>query len=192
MSSSWREIPKEFDHRPAMRAAIEESRYFGRSSANSCATWIQHGDLSVENIFLNRKTGRIEVLDWVDLAGGFPPMYDFFHLFYSTGYLDPADEVVKFPGEEERWVATFNTLFFSDRGFALTVRDLILHACERLRVEPGRIPALLVEFLLIRSHYYRTKSAVQNRVHLRLLQLCLEQNRPVFGRFQMGRASSGH
>ena len=103
-------------------------------------------------------------------------MYDFFHLFYSMGYLAGADETVRFPSEEERWVASFRAVFFGDTGFAHIVRDLILHACERLRVRPELIPALLVEFLLVRSHYYRTKSVVQRRVHLRLLQICLEWN----------------
>jgi len=183
MSSSWREVPEELENRPEVCAAIEERRYFGGSSTNSCATWIQHGDLSVENIFLDQETGRIEVFDWADLAGGFSPLYDFFQLFFSTGYLPPADETVRFPSEVERWIASFNAVFLGDTGFARTVRKLILHACERLKVQPELIPSLLVEFLLVRTHYYRTKSVVQRRVHLRLLQICLERNCSVFGRF---------
>ena len=190
LSSSWREIPEEFDNHPEVRVAIEQSRYLGGASSSSPATWIQHGDLSIENISLDQESGRIEVFDWADLAGGFPPLYDLFGLFYSMGYLAPADEAVRFPSEEERWIASFHAVFFSDSGFGRIVGDLILHACERLRVRPELIPALLVEFLLVRSYYYRTKSVVQRRSHLRLLQLCSEQNHPVFGTFQLGPASA--
>jgi ubiquinone/menaquinone biosynthesis C-methylase UbiE len=186
LSSSWREIPEEFDHHLETRAAIEQSRYFWGSSSSSRAMWIQHGDLSVENISLDQETGRIEVFDWSDMASGFPPLYDLFEFFYSTAYLVPAEEAVKFPNDVERLMASFQAIFFTDTGFACVVRDLILQACKRLRVSPELIPALLVEFLLIRSHYYREKSAVQRRVHLRLLQLCFEQNCSVFGTFQLG------
>ena len=190
LSSSWREIPEEFENHPEVRVAIEQSRYLGGASSSSPFTWIQHGDLSVENIALDQETGRIEVFDWADLAGGFPPLYDLFGLFYSMGYLAPADEAVRFPSEEERWMASFRAVFFGDSGFGRIVRDLILQACKRLRVRPELIPALLVEFLLVRSYYYRTKSVVQRRTHLRLLQFCFEQNRPVFGTFQLGPASA--
>jgi len=194
MPSSWREIPKDLDNQPRIRAAVEDARYFAGSSANSCATWIQHGDLSVDNIVFDPETGRIEVVDWDDLTGGGPPLYDIFHFFYSTGYLVPSDETLKFSSAEERWIASFNATFFGKTGFARTVRELILQACERLKVPPGLIPSLLVEFLLIRSHYYRPRSVLHRRVNLRLLQLCVEQNRPVLGRFQLRQtvSSGGH
>jgi ubiquinone/menaquinone biosynthesis C-methylase UbiE len=181
--SSWRRIPRELDDRPIVRAAVEEARYYAGSPATT--TWVQHGDLSIEHISVEHETGRIEIFDWDDMAGGFPPLYDIFHLFYSTGYLRPEEETLRFPTEEERWIASFNAVFFSDTRFTRTVLKLILHACERLKVMPELIPSLLVEFLLVRSHYYQTKSPVQHRVHLRLLELCLEQNRVVLGRFPL-------
>jgi len=186
IDGSWLNVPEELKGRPETRAAIEAARYFTRSPAGSQTGWIQHGDLSVENVFLDQQNGRIEVLDWVDLAGGFPPLYDLFSLCYSTGYLAPADEAITFPSEEERWMASFTAVFLSDRGFAQTVRDLILHACQQLDVQPELIPSLLMEFLLVRSHYFQKKSVVQHRVHLRLLQRCTEQRRLVFGRFPVG------
>jgi hypothetical protein len=191
IDSSWLKIPEELKNSPEMRAAIEERRYWGGSSPGPRATWIQHGDLSVENISLDMQTGRIEVVDWADLAGGFPPLYDLFSLFYSTGYLVPADEAVRFCSEEARWIASFDAVFFSDTGFAQIARELMLHACQRMKVQPELIPALLVEFLLVRLHYYRTRSLVEHRIHLRLLQqFCLEQNRSVFGWFPAGRPSA--
>jgi ubiquinone/menaquinone biosynthesis C-methylase UbiE len=187
--SGWREIPEELNSSPEMRVRIEEVRYPRNSSVGSHATWIQHGDLSVENVFFDPETGRIEVLDWADLAGGFPPLYDLFSLLHSTGYLSPRDEAPIFASEEDRWVASFKAIFFDDSRFAQNVKKLILHACERLEVRTELIPALLAEFLIVRSHYYLRRSLVQHRAHVRMLQLYAEQNGSVFGRFQMGHPS---
>jgi len=166
-----------------LRVGIERKQDLRDSSSVYPAQWIQHGDLSVENVFLDSQTSSIEVIDWADLAAGFPPLYDLFTLFFSAGYLSPAQESVTFPNEEERWIASFDSIFLSDVGFARTAQKLILHACEQLEVPPEQIPLLLVEFLLIRSHYYKRKSPVLYRVFQRLLQLCFEQSRSVFGRF---------
>lgn len=185
IGTSWREVPKEFDDQPRIRAAIERARYFvgPPASPGSCTTWIQHGDLTAENIFVGPNTGRIEVLDWDDLAGGFPPLYDIFQFFYSVLYLVPSDENVKFPNTEQRYIASFNGAFFSNSGFARIVRELILHACEQLGVSSDLIPSLLLEFLILRTHYYSLKSVVQRRVHLRLLELYTQKKFSIFGEF---------
>ena len=191
----WLEIPEELTNSPDMHMMIKRARYFGDSDAGSRTVCIQHGDLSVENIFFDRTTGRIEVIDWADMADGFPPLFDVFSLFYSTGYLSFADKVLRFPSEEERWITSFDAIFFSDTPFAETCRKLILGSCERLKVPSRLIPALLVEFLIVRANYYRyrAKSVVQHRVHVRLLQSCFERKRPVFGQFPMSSPSSlGH
>jgi hypothetical protein len=190
IDSSWRGIPEEFKFSSQIRASVKAARYFSGAAASSDTAWIQHGDLSVENIFLDVQTRRIELLDWADMANGFPPLYDFFSLFYSTGYLHPADEALRFTSEEERWNATFDAVFFSKRGFGQIAGELILNVCEQLNVQTDLIPALLVEFLIVRSHYFLLRKApVQQRVHQRLLQICIEKNLRVFGRFQIGNPS---
>jgi len=170
---AWREIPEIPTSRPDLTRALAERRYFQRSVPESSATWIQHGDLSVENAHIDRKTGEFEVFDWCDLAGGLPPLYDFFQFFLSTGYLPRAAESVRFASEEDRWTATFKALFFSDAAIGRLTRRLILHAGERLNVSPQQVPSLLLEFLIIRSNYYRLRSDSQRRVQLRWLELCI-------------------
>lgn len=180
--AAWREIPERLRCRPDLARALAEKRYFQDGFPASYATWIQHGDLSVENTHIDRKTGEFGVFDWHDLADGLPPLYDFFEFFYSTGYLAPAEETVRFASEEDRWIATFNGVFLSDSAFRQLTRRLILRACERLNVSPQQVPSLLLEFLIIRSNYYQPRSAVHHRVHLRLLELCIES----FERLQLG------
>jgi hypothetical protein len=115
------------------------------------------------------------VFDWNDLAGGFPPLYDLFHFLFSTGYLAPAEEAVRFASEEDRWIATFKGVFLSDVAFAKLARRFILRACERLNVSPQQVPTLLLEFLIIQSHDLPRRSAVQRRIHLHALELCIAE-----------------
>ena len=176
VNPSWYEIPEEFELFPHLRDAIEEKRYFGASFTNSRPTWVQHGDLSVENLSIDEQTGQITVFDWGDLAIGFPPLYDFFEILYSTGYLAPADDTTRFASEEERWIASFKAVFLSNESFAGIAAENIFRACVRLGVAPELVPTLLVEFLLMRANYYATKSPVQRRIHLHLLKFCIEQD----------------
>lgn len=173
ITPAWREIPEKLRNRPDLTRVLAERRYFREVVPEFSATWIQHGDLSVENAHIDRKTGELEVFDWCDLADGLPPLYDFFHFFYSTGYLAPAEETTRFACEEDRWIATFKAVFLSDSAFGGLTRRLILHACERLNVSPPQVPSLLLEFLIIRSNYCEPRSVAQHRVQLRLLELCV-------------------
>jgi SAM-dependent methyltransferase len=186
----WRELPAELENSPELQVGIELWHQERRPSDYSCGGRIQHGDLSVENVFLNSRTGRLEVIDWGDLAAGFPGLYDLFSLFFSTGFLPPAVDTVRFRNEEERWIASFHALFLSEASFGRLVWKLVFRACERLNVAPERVPALLVEFLLVRTHYYQALSPVQHRVHLRLLRCCFEQERPLLELIPKGRFPS--
>jgi hypothetical protein len=172
---AWREIPEVSAGRPELTSALAERRYFQQRVPELSATWIQHGDLSVENVHLDPKTGEFEAFDWCDLAGGLPPLYDFFQFFYSTGYLSPAEETVRFASEEDRWIATFKAVFLSDSPFGRVTRRLISNACERLNVSPELVPSILLEFLIIRSNYYQPRSEAQRRVQVRSLELCITE-----------------
>jgi SAM-dependent methyltransferase len=175
----WRSIPAEIDD-PAIRTAITRARH-SEDSARS-VTWVQHGDLSVEHVFFDEKTGRIEVLDWADLAGGLPPLYDFFQLLLSAGYLCPADERAAFRDEEELWAASFAKTFLEKKGFAVTAQNMLVRACERFNLPREQLRWLMLEFLVVRAHYYRVKSPVQQRIHLRLLRDFAQQEFELWSR----------
>ena len=101
------------------------------------------------------------------------PIYDFFQFVYSTGYLPPEEQTVRFASEEDRWIATFKAVFLSDSLFGRLTRHLILHACERLNIPPQQVPSLLLEFLIVRCNYYQPRSGTQRDMQLRLLELCI-------------------
>ena len=85
------------------------------------------------------------MLDWDDLAAGLPPLYDIFHFFYSIAYLVPTDEKLNLHSAEERWIASFNALFFNKTEFARIARKLILQACERLKASGIHLPSDMFE-----------------------------------------------
>jgi SAM-dependent methyltransferase len=182
---SWYVIPKEFHHDLEPYLRIHQSRFF-QDSADLGATVLQHGDLSVENLYLDDKSHTVAIIDWADLAAGLPPLYDLFELFYSTGYLTAAEEGLRFKGDDHRWVATFRAVFLNATPFSRIVQKLILHACSRLHVDPESVPSLLLEFLIVRSHYYGTRLSSFRTAQLRALELCIASNRCVFGEFYRG------
>ena len=64
------------------------------------------------------------------------------------------------------------------------VGDIILKACEQLKVAPELVPRLLLEFLLTRAHYYRSRHTANHRAHLKLVEVYIESaGRPLFGGF---------
>ena len=172
--SAWLEIPEISKDHPELASTIAERRYFRQGARESSAVWIQHGDLSVENAHVDPKTGHFEVFDWCDLAGGLPPLYDFFQFFLSTGYLPRAAESVRFASEEERWIETFKALFLSETAIGRLTRRLVLQAGERLNVSPDQVPSLLLEFLIIRFHYYQMRSPLQRQIQIGSLEICIE------------------
>ena len=188
ISAEWRETPPELKDQLGTQDALRSAGYFRDRSRNSYDSWIQHGDLSIENMFLDQETGVLTVLDWSDLAAGFPPLYDFFGFLTSAAYLPPSNESTRFTNDLAFGIASFRATFLSDTGFARTAETLILRACERFKIDAELIPALLIEFLIIRTHYYyRRDSVVQHQLQLRLLQLCMTQEFYVFGKYRLVR-----
>ena len=155
---TYYELPPDEPISPELCGRIEEVRYFRGAPGVSRVSCVQHGDFSVENVFLDRKTGRIEIIDWTDAGKGFPPLYDIFLLFCSSGYLHDSDGGRRVLTDDEFWMASFEDLFLSEHGMAVMVRRLLSAACDRLKIRPGQLRALLVEFLIIQMNFCRLRS----------------------------------
>ncbi len=191
IEATWYEIPGELRSARETQAQIERMRYFKGGSGHGLESWVQHGDLSVENVFLDRKNRRIEVIDWATLAAGFPPLYDLFSLILSTGYLARAGERMRFSTPEDYWRASFRNIFFERTGFGEIVRNLLVDASQQLALREDLIPSLLVEFLLIRVQYYHAFKSREAQIHTELLRFCVSQEaRPVIGGFWPGAQGS--
>ena len=172
---SWLQIPVELQSRPELLRVIERDRYFEQGQGKRRLSWIQHGDLTVENTCLERTNGEFGVFDWGGLRGGLPPFYDLIQFLLSVAYLPAGEESSRFASTEERWMSSFRAVFLSDTPFGQLAWQLIRYCCERLEVPPEQFPSLLLEFLIIRCSYYDVNS-VQHRFHVQALEACVEQS----------------
>jgi len=182
INPAWYEIPEDFKSLPELCRRLEALRYYSISPTTSRPLWVQHGDFTVENVFLDPLPRAIEVIDWEHLASGYPPLYDLFQLICSSAYLDPSRNKECLQTEEDFYVASFSDLFFSRTDVGRVIGDLVVEACQRLAVSPDLLPNLLLEFLLIRLYHYRALSMMAGRTHLALLSIYLErEERQLFG-----------
>ncbi len=189
VDSTWYKIPREPEWPQGLATDIARMRYF---TSGDKGGWVQHGDFTVENIILDPAGDRIEVIDWGDMAGGFPPLYDVFSLILSSGYVRRSRNRYDLSNNYEYRKASFSDLFFSGEGLGPIMAELVTDACGALNVPAQLIPALLLEFLIIRINYYRTRGGSGSgfeQDHPTLLKVFAEEShRPIFGLYPLASA----
>lgn len=159
----WYNLPEEVARDAALADRVRTLRYFSDARPGDRASWIQHGDFAMENTFFDKGTGRIEVIDWDDLASGLPPLYDVLTLIVQAG-LSRFNRRVRVKRSWLEWrLSSFTDIFIDRTDLGALVRDLLLECCERLGVHPQLIPSLLIEFLLIRMHFNGARSEPDGR-----------------------------
>jgi SAM-dependent methyltransferase len=179
----WRELPDELSKEPEVRRQIERVQAQSKSLGIYRAPWTQHTDFTVENVFLDRQSGRVEVIDWAYLASGLPPMYDLFSFIVTSWYGDSSRAKREKLSEEKLWTSSFDDTFCSSEGVGSIFRELTVKACRKLEVPPAWIPILLVEGLIVCANCYLYRH-FRNQAHIRLTLLrhvAEHLDRPVFG-----------
>ena len=169
------------------RARLNEPRCptFPGPWPNGC---VQHADFTVGNVFLEPGSDRLEVIDWAGLAAGMPPLYDLFSMILSSGYLDAAGPNADYADASELWLASFVKLFYTTGDpVSGLIAELLTNACQRLGLDPAWIPALLLDFLVVRTHSYRARgSRAAAAIHLHILEYFTDHpERAVLGRFPL-------
>lgn len=174
---AWYGIPDEIKEDDPLLVALESGRYLRKDAVRPPALWVQHGDLSVENIFWDAEAGKIEIIDWGEVAAGLPPLYDVFMLIFSAALIDPSSKRPIEPTPLAFWQASFSDTFLSRHGIAPVFRELLCGVCGQLEVAPDLMPSLLLEFLLIRKHHHRARGeAEMEQIFLHLLRLSLNNS----------------
>jgi len=136
---------------------------------------VQHGDFTIENIFLEPTTEKLTVIDWDDLRRGLPVLYDVFSLLVSALPAVVIEE--KGPRESSRrWEAHFLAAFFGNGSTAKFYRKLLLVACGRLQIPPAGLWQLFLEFLVVRTHYHASRESDQRELHSKFLELTLRNS----------------
>ena len=148
---------------------LPSDRELGQSSQHDS---VQHGDFTIENIFLEAATEKLAVIDWHDLRRGLPPLYDVFSLLVSA-----LSAVVT---EENGWEAQFLAVFFGYGSAANVFRKLLVMACSRLQIPTTEVWDMFRQFLAVRTHYYVSRdSGRQSELYSKFSELTL-RNRQRF------------
>lgn len=137
--------------------------------------WIQHGDFISDNIFIHEPSERIAVVDWDDLAIGYPPLFDFFCAVTSLYYYP---EEARIPKGQTADLLSFIHTYFKKNWFS----DLVLHAsfriCEALGLSHADMVRYFRECFAVRYYQFikRTYSTNEGPVS-QFYQECYEMVR---------------
>ena len=155
---SWLNPPEEIASDPNALAQL-------RSLLARCpADAVQHGDFTLENVFVN-PSGGIAVIDWEHMFRGGSVLYDLFTLFISF----ILGEHHAGPAAGAAGLAQFEDALFGSGRWALPFRESIQTACRSLHVPERDVLPMLVQFLVLRFNQLKSRNsplASQHGVYL--------------------------
>jgi len=161
VDTAWRQAPVELlsgSNRRFPSIASGEDWWPG-----NYADWVQHGDFTFENVFLELGNRTLSLIDWQHLVRGVPPLYDSLSLLFSLLPAIPAEDPSADPAESQ-----FLAAFFSKGRWASLFRDVLRSVCAGLGISESVVWRMFVEFLVLRIHYYASRD-LENRVQIGLL-----------------------
>jgi len=162
VDAAWLTPPEEIATDPSALARLKAA--LARCPADS----VQHGDFTVENVFLDR-AGKLTVIDWEHLFRGGSPLHDLFSLFISLILGDRAPA----GGAESSSLFQFEAAFFGNSWWADAFRESIVEACRALGVPEGETEPMLVHFLLVRFNQLKSRKSSLARDHAAFLAVAI-------------------
>ena len=136
----------------------------------SDAPWAQHGDFTIENVFVEPGQSQVSVIDWEHLVSGAPALYDVFSLLVSALPAVDVADAGRAPGDTP-WTARFETAFFGTGPWADLYRDMLRRASSALAVPEPRIWSQFAQFLILRSNFQSNRNTRVNPEHLAFLRV---------------------
>jgi SAM-dependent methyltransferase len=168
VESSWWEVPSELESDSEVAQAVKQAHRENQAASHEQAC-VQHGDFTIENIFVEAKSGQLTVIDWENLMAGASPLYDLFTLLISALPAMDADSNRK-EDLVDLWEGLFKATFLGGGRCAGLFQKLVAAACERLNIAPSLVWPMFIQFLLFRIHFYRPGSTMRD-LFTRLLRL---------------------
>jgi len=164
----WR-VPPELEDRWDLQSLIEQARSRRRLGPR----WVQHGDFTIENIFLDSNTNGITLVDWEQTTSGVTPLYDTFSLLMSALPLANVWQrgSESAPSSLQR---SFLQAFFGEGAWTEMFTRLLTNACQRLAVPRDEVWQHLLEFLVLRINLFARKSAEMEIEHRQFLVATLQ------------------
>jgi Phosphotransferase enzyme family len=134
----------------------------GRDGSTPSAS-IQHGDLFPGNIVVNERNRRIAVIDWDELARGYPPMFDFFCAV--TGLAGPSGHRAASHGHP--WeAASLAYTFVENNWFSDHVRTRSRDVCAAFEVGEADLSRYFLQYLVVRAHQIGRQPSCAGIAHI--------------------------
>ncbi len=173
VNPSWWDLPIQFRtslEKQGGESGVLSELCSGRGSESDC---VQHGDFTIENLFLNPSDKKITVVDWEHLVRGVPPLYDVFSLLFSalpSVVVDEREEARRRGPSDSQ----FLTAFFGDSSWTDLIHLILETACKKLSVPHTEVWNSFIRFLVLRTNHFlqRTSPSMAER-HERFLQLAV-------------------
>ena len=168
---------------PEFRHLVQIARAANWNVCEDGDDWVQHGDLTVDNIMVDpTNKQQLTLIDWSDMVRGVPRLYDVFTLLVSVFVKERGKET-----DEQSWSSSFLDTFFGRGPAAKMTRYLLVDACSQLSLRESCVWPSLLSFLVLRIHHYflRVHPLFQANssffhpmtlIHARLLHLALRNS----------------
>jgi SAM-dependent methyltransferase len=156
----WWQLPNE-DH-------FVKAPHVGPSANDD---WIQHGDFTIENIFIEPKKKKITLIDWEHMTRGLPPLYDVFTLLVSA--LPAAHTEKESLSAAAGWDKHFLAAFFGKGQSANLFKELIVKACNQMQIPQTQVWEIFLQFLVLRINDFKYRKSGHQEIHKRFLALAL-------------------
>lgn len=173
-AGDWK-LPAGFQDRQDLQLLIDETRARRRAGPRH----VQHGDFTIENIFVDSAHGKITVVDWEHTTGEVTPLYDAFSLLISALPLanvwEKGTELKQ--GSLQR---NYVQAFFGEGRWAEMFTRLLSKACHRCAIPQDEMWQHFVEFLVLRINLFARKSLEMEREHRQFLRTALQMNEKHF------------
>ncbi|HEY2932975.1 MAG TPA: methyltransferase domain-containing protein [Acidobacteriota bacterium] len=172
VADGWWQIPLEVNsNRELHQLAVESG--FSLEAAKPYTGSVQHGDFTVENIFLPSFGAELQIIDWEHLCRGLPPLYDVFSLLISALPAVSEQPQDSLSGDSP-WVAHLQPAFFGNGPWAQLYGETLTSACQALGVTSADAWRQFVHFLLLRLRYLNSRNSPFAQEHLKLMVLTAE------------------
>lgn len=135
--------------------------------------WVQHGDFTIYNLFVEQSSGALSVVDWGELVVGLPPLYDLLSLLTSIVPLVSSEKNVS-GSDQDLLDRKFFVAFFGRGAWAEMNRQFLLEACQKLEILRSRVWEMFVQFLVLRCSYYVAMGSREARKYLGFLRLAAQ------------------
>jgi hypothetical protein len=113
---------------------------------------VQHGDFTIGNIYIDTSTNKWGIIDWEDMAKGYPHLFDIFSLFTSIQFIN---EDVGTDNNVEYLYLSFIHTYFCENWFSNHLKSLVDFYCNSFQLDNRYIFHNLIAYLLFQRNKYK-------------------------------------